>query len=65
MAYPFMPMTTKTFRKVSGGIKDFNLSEKSTKINGGVESGKDRQALETNSSPLKKIHPHSRTHNHY
>jgi len=65
MAYPFMPMTTKTIRKVSWAIKDSNLSGNSSKINGEFESEKIKQVLETSPRPLKKIRSHPRTHNHY
>jgi hypothetical protein len=59
MAYPFMPMTTKTIRKVAGAIKDSNLHGNSTKINGRFESEKIKQALEINPRPLKKGPPPS------
>jgi hypothetical protein len=65
MAYPFMPMTTKTIRKVSKAIKDSNLSGKSTKINGRFESEKIKQVLETNPHPLKKIRSPRRIENHH
>ena len=65
MAYPFMPMTTKTIRKVAGAIKDSNLSEKSANINSRFESKKIKQVSETNPLPLKKIRSRRCTHNHY
>ena len=65
MAYPFMPMTTKAIRKISGAIKDSKLHGNSTKIYGKFESEKSKQALETNPRPLKKIRSNRRTQNHY
>ena len=59
MAYPFMPMTTKTIEKVSEAIKDSNLHGNSTKIYGKFESEKIKQALETNPRPLIKGPPPS------
>jgi hypothetical protein len=65
MAYPFMPMTTKTVRKVSGAVKDSNLSESTTKIYGKFESKKIKEVSETNPLSLKKIRSRRCTHNHY
>ena len=65
MAYPFMPMTTKTVREVSVAIEDSNLQSKKAKINGKFESEKLKQVLETNPCALKKIHSHRLTYNHY
>jgi hypothetical protein len=60
-----MPMTAKTVRKVSGVVKDSNLSENSTKIIGKFESERIKQISEINPRLLKKIHSHPRTHNRY
>jgi hypothetical protein len=65
VAFPFMPITAKTIKKVSGAIKDIKLSDNRTKINGKFEFEKIKQVLETNPHPLKKILSHRRTHNHY
>jgi hypothetical protein len=60
-----MPMTAKTIKKVSGAVKDCNSAGNSTKINSEFKSEKIKQVLETNPRLLKKVHSHSRTHNHY
>ena len=65
MAYPFMPVTTKTIRKVSGAVKDSNLSENRTRIIGRFESEKIKQVSETIPRASKNVHSHRLTHNHY